>query len=62
MDNFETCDVRLVIPGTSFSIEPGIYLPERFGVRSECDVVIDHRGTVLVPSQPLQDQLIALEV
>lgn len=62
MDNFETYDVRLVIPGTSFSIEPGIYLPERFGVRSECDVVIDHRGTVLVPSQPLQDQLITLEV
>ncbi len=62
MDNYETCDTRRILPGTSFSIEPGIYLPERFGVRSECDVVIDHHGNVLVPSMPLQTELIAVEV
>ena len=34
MDNFETHDVRAVLPNTCFSVEPGIYLPA-FGVRSE---------------------------
>lgn len=62
MDNYETRDTRRIIAGTSFSIEPGIYLPGRFGVRSECDVVIDHSGAVLVPSEPLQDELIILPV
>ncbi|GIV54245.1 MAG: peptidase M24 [Candidatus Kapaibacterium sp.] len=62
MDNYETCDTRQILPGTSFSIEPGIYLPGRFGVRSECDVVIDHNGAVLIPSEPLQHELIVLEV
>src|SRR5690606_28164708 len=40
MDNFETKDERLILPLTSFSIEPGIYLPGDFGVRSEIDVYI----------------------
>lgn len=43
MDNFETHDERLLIPGTCFSIEPGIYLDE-FGVRSEVDVYVEERG------------------
>jgi Xaa-Pro aminopeptidase len=37
MDNFETHDERRIIPGTCFSVEPGIYLPE-FGIRSEVNV------------------------
>ncbi|HTB11502.1 MAG TPA: M24 family metallopeptidase [Bryobacteraceae bacterium] len=40
MDNLETHDERKVIPGTCFSVEPGIYLPE-FGVRSEVNVYLD---------------------
>jgi len=42
MDNFETHDDRRIIPGTCFSIEPGIYLPE-FGVRSEVNVYVEER-------------------
>ncbi|MGH9431616.1 MAG: M24 family metallopeptidase [Terriglobia bacterium] len=42
MDNFETHDDRRVMPGTCFSIEPGIYRPG-FGVRSEVDVYIEER-------------------
>jgi len=42
MDNFETRDDRRIIPGTCFSVEPGIYLPE-FGVRSEVDVYVEER-------------------
>jgi len=39
MDNLETHDERLILPGSLFSIEPGIYL-EDFGVRSEVDVFV----------------------
>jgi Xaa-Pro dipeptidase len=37
MDNLESHDDRRVIPGTCFSVEPGIYL-EEFGIRSEVNV------------------------
>ena len=47
MDNFETKDERLIHPGTSFSIEPGIYLTGYFGVRSELDVYITPEGKVI---------------
>ena len=40
MDNFETHDERRIIPGTCFSVEPGIYLTD-FGVRSEVDVYVE---------------------
>ncbi len=39
MDNLETHDERRVIPGSCFSIEPGVYLPE-FGVRSEINMYV----------------------
>lgn len=39
MDNFETHDVRKLIPSTCFSVEPGVYLPN-FGVRSEVNVFV----------------------
>ena len=37
MDNYETHDARRIIPGTCFSVEPGIYLKD-FGIRSEVNV------------------------
>jgi len=55
MDNFETHDTRPILPGTCFSIEPGIYLPE-FGIRSEVDVYVDAsaaRVTGTVQQQPV---------
>ncbi len=49
MDNLETRDERRIIPGSCFSIEPGIYLPEqKIGFRSEIDVVITNRSEVVV--------------
>lgn len=60
LDNFETRDTRPIIPGTSFSIEPGIYLPGEFGIRSELDVVIGIDGDVMATSEPLQQQVIAI--
>ncbi len=46
MDNLEMHDEREILPGTCFSIEPGIYLPDKFGVRLEFDVLVDHSGKV----------------
>jgi len=42
MDNLETHDERRIIPGTCFSVEPGIYLPH-FGIRSEVNVYAGER-------------------
>jgi Xaa-Pro aminopeptidase len=39
MDNLESHDERRLIPGSCFSIEPGVYLPE-FGIRSEVNVYV----------------------
>lgn len=57
MDNFETHDDRLIIPGNSFSIEPGIYLPGEFGIRSEIDVYIHPDGKV-VSTGAMQKEII----
>ncbi|MCX6140046.1 MAG: M24 family metallopeptidase [Candidatus Kapabacteria bacterium] len=60
MDDYETHDTRKLLPGTSFSIEPGIYIPDVLGLRTEIDVVITREGTVTVPSLPLQTAVLPL--
>jgi Xaa-Pro aminopeptidase len=57
MDSLETRDIRLVLPHTCFSIEPGIYLPE-FGIRSEVNVFVDEREAHV--TGPMQTEIIAL--
>ncbi|MGA7720711.1 MAG: M24 family metallopeptidase [Ignavibacteriaceae bacterium] len=59
MDNYETRDERLLLPSTSFSIEPGIYLPE-FGVRSEIDVFIKPDGSVIQTGGERQKEVVAI--
>ncbi len=45
LDDLETHDVRPLVPGLAFSIEPGIYLPEEgLGVRTEIDVFLAEDG------------------
>jgi Xaa-Pro aminopeptidase len=60
MDDYETHDTRRILPGTMFSIEPGIYIPDILGMRTEIDVVVQHDGTVAVPSSPLQTSILPL--
>ncbi len=59
MDNYETKDERLLLPSTSFSIEPGIYLPE-FGIRSEIDVYISPEGKVTSTGRDRQREIVPI--
>src|SRR5215212_962332 len=59
IDNFETRDSRRIIPRTCFSIEPGIYLEGRFGVRSEINVYVSDKDTE-VTGQPIQTEIVAI--
>ena len=52
LDNLETHDERLILPHTCFSVEPGIYFPGEFGVRSEVDMIaLPGRAVVTGPAQ-----------
>jgi Xaa-Pro dipeptidase len=54
LDSLETDDDRRLIDRTCFSVEPGIYLPGRFGVRSELDMTIESgRAEVSAPAPQL---------
>ncbi len=60
IDNLETRDERLLVPGICFSIEPGIYLAGEMAVRSEIDVFITGDGEVVVAGDE-QEDLILIE-
>jgi Xaa-Pro aminopeptidase len=58
LDDTETHDDRTLVPGTAFTVEPGVYLPE-FGIRLECNVHLHpERGAVV--TTPLQTELTLL--
>jgi Xaa-Pro dipeptidase len=59
MDNLEMHDVRPILPGTCFSVEPGIYLPGEFGVRLESDVYVHLDGGMEVTGGE-QDEIVLL--
>jgi len=39
LDNLETHDERWLLPNTCFSVEPGLYFPGEFGIRSEVNMI-----------------------
>jgi len=57
LDNFETADERTLIAGIGFSVEPGIYLPGRFGMRSEINIHVGEAGPEVTPAHPQHDLL-----
>ena len=59
IDGFETPDARRLLPGTCFSIEPGIYLPGEFGVRSELNAFVDG-AEIVVTGEPVQTAVVAI--
>ena len=52
LDDYETHDDRRLVPGVGFSVEPGIYLPGEFGVRSEVNMYWGEAGAVVTPAAP----------
>jgi Xaa-Pro aminopeptidase len=58
IDNYETADDRPLVPGIGFSIEPGVYLSGRFGMRSEINVHMSKEGPEVTPRAPQQDLLL----
>jgi Xaa-Pro aminopeptidase len=57
MDDYETHDDRRLLPGTGFTIEPGVYF-EDFGVRTEINMIVAARDAVV--SGPLQTEILPL--
>jgi Xaa-Pro dipeptidase len=57
MDDYETRDDRRLIPGTGFTIEPGVYT-DRFGVRTEINMFIGEREARV--TGPLQQSIVTL--
>ena len=60
IDNLETKDERLIVPGTCFSIEPGIYLAGDFGVRSEINVALTPERAEITGGEPQRELLVLL--
>jgi Xaa-Pro aminopeptidase len=57
LDDFETRDERRLLPGTGFTVEPGVYLDE-FGVRTEINVYRGEREALV--TGPCQDAIVPL--
>jgi Xaa-Pro aminopeptidase len=59
IDNFETREERMLVPGVAFSIEPGIYLRDDIGMRTEVNVYVGE-GEVIVTPNDIQDSLLVV--
>jgi Xaa-Pro aminopeptidase len=57
LDDYETHDDRRVIPGTGFTIEPGVYT-SRFGVRTEINMFMAERDAYV--TGPCQTEIVPL--
>jgi Xaa-Pro aminopeptidase len=57
MDDYETHDDRRLLPGTGFTIEPGVYFPD-FGVRSEINMIVMENDARVTGA--LQTEILAL--
>ena len=57
MDDYETHDDRRLIPGTGFTIEPGVYT-DRYGVRTEINMFVMERDAKV--TGPLQTEITKL--
>ena len=59
MDDYETHDERLLLPGVGFSVEPGIYLGDEFGMRSEVNMFLGDQGPEVTPKEPQVELILA---
>jgi Xaa-Pro dipeptidase len=60
IDDLETRETRLLVPGVGFSIEPGIYLGGEIGMRSEVNAYVDRDGRLVVTPSEIQREMIVV--
>ena len=62
LDNLETREERLLIPGVAFSIEPGVYFPGEVGFRSEVNAIMGggRGGDLLITPTEYQRELMVV--
>ena len=58
IDNLETREERLLIPGVGFSIEPGVYITGEIGVRSEVNAYMTEQGAEITPREYQRDLIV----
>ena len=58
LDNLETREERLLVPGVAFSIEPGVYIPGEIGVRSEVNAYVGDGELVVTPTNYQRDLMV----
>jgi Xaa-Pro aminopeptidase len=58
LDNLETREERLLVPGVAFSIEPGVYIPGEIGVRSEVNAYVGDGELVVTPVEYQRDLMV----
>ena len=59
LDNLETREERLLVPGVGFSIEPGVYIPGEIGMRTEVNAYI-LPGKAEITPRKIQTELIVV--
>ena len=58
LDNLETREERLLVPGVAFSIEPGVYIPGEIGVRSEVNAYVGDGELIVTPTEIQRDMMV----
>lgn len=58
IDDLESRDERALLTGVGFSIEPGVYLPGEFGMRTEVNAYVGASGLVVTPSVIQRDLIV----
>ncbi|MEO5580784.1 MAG: Xaa-Pro peptidase family protein [Gemmatimonadaceae bacterium] len=59
IDNLETREDRLLIPGVGFSVEPGVYIAGVVGMRSEVNGFIGDGEVIITPGDYQRELIIA---
>jgi Xaa-Pro aminopeptidase len=58
LDNLESRDGRLLVPGVGFSVEPGIYIAGEIGMRTEVNALVTGDGLLVTPGVIQRDLLV----
>jgi len=61
LDNLETRDDRLLVPGVGFSVEPGVYIADDIGIRTEVNVHWGPDGPEVTPSDGQSEIFLLLD-